>query len=239
MFTIIGGDGREYGPATVEQIRSWLSSGRANLETQARRDGTGEWHRLGDFPEFGSPAGEPPVIPDLPPVTSTGSWPAPVTSTPAQLPLASRGVRFAAALIDGVLKWACWLPTSMAVVTFAREQIASGGDLSPDRVMEVFMHAIGRSLPLLLVLAIVQGVLLTLRGQSIGKLLCKIRIVRKDTEGTPGFVRAFLLRGTVPLLIEQVPLLGGLFWIVDACFIFGDERRCVHDYIAGTKVVPA
>ena len=96
-----------------------------------------------------------------------------------------------------------------------------------------------RYLPLLLVLAIVQGVLLTLRGQSIGKLLCRIRIVRMDTEGRPGFVRAFLLRGTVPLLIEQVPLLGGLFWIVDACFIFGDERRCVHDYIAGTKVVAA
>jgi len=43
----------------------------------------------------------------------------------------------------------------------------------------------------------------------------------------------------VPWLIEQVPLFGGLFWIVDVCLIFGEERRCLHDYIAGTKVVRA
>jgi hypothetical protein len=39
MFIIIGGDGREYGPATVEQIRAWIAAGRANLETPAKRMG--------------------------------------------------------------------------------------------------------------------------------------------------------------------------------------------------------
>ena len=33
MYTIIGGDGKEYGPVTAEQIRSWIAAGRANLET--------------------------------------------------------------------------------------------------------------------------------------------------------------------------------------------------------------
>ena len=28
-----------------------------------------------------------------------------------------------------------------------------------------------------------------------------------------------------------------LFVLVDILFIFGKERRCVHDYIAGTKVI--
>lgn len=52
MFTIIGGDGNEYGPVTVDQVREWLASGRANRDTQAKRAGEDQWKRLGDFPEF-------------------------------------------------------------------------------------------------------------------------------------------------------------------------------------------
>ncbi len=58
MFTIIGGDGKEYGPVTVEQVQAWIAGGRANLETQAKRVGESSWQRLGDFPEFsGATAG--------------------------------------------------------------------------------------------------------------------------------------------------------------------------------------
>ncbi|QYM79204.1 GYF domain-containing protein [Horticoccus luteus] len=56
MFTIIGGDGREYGPVTAEQVRAWIAAGRATLDTKARRDREVEWRRLGDFAEFGTPA---------------------------------------------------------------------------------------------------------------------------------------------------------------------------------------
>jgi hypothetical protein len=56
MFTIIGGDGNEYGPVSVEQIRAWLASGRANLDTKAKHVGYEEWKRLGDFDEFAGPA---------------------------------------------------------------------------------------------------------------------------------------------------------------------------------------
>ena len=64
MFTIIGGDGKEYGPATAEQLRSWINAGRANLETKAKLAGETEFRRLGDFPEFGGPATptEPPPL---------------------------------------------------------------------------------------------------------------------------------------------------------------------------------
>ena len=64
MFTIIGGDGKEYGPVTLEQLRSWMAGGRANLETQAKRVGEEQWRRLGDFPEFSqSGAPQPPAAP--------------------------------------------------------------------------------------------------------------------------------------------------------------------------------
>ncbi|HXN35919.1 MAG TPA: GYF domain-containing protein [Opitutaceae bacterium] len=52
MYTIIGGDGREYGPVSVEQVRSWVAGGRANLQTKARAAGSEEWQTIADFPEL-------------------------------------------------------------------------------------------------------------------------------------------------------------------------------------------
>jgi hypothetical protein len=50
---IIGGDGKEYGPVGVEQVRAWIAGGRADLNTQAKVVGTETWTRLGDFADFG------------------------------------------------------------------------------------------------------------------------------------------------------------------------------------------
>src|SRR5476649_293460 len=115
MFTIIGGDGKEYGPVTVEQIRTWITSGRANLDTQAKALGTDEWRRVGDFAEFSSPASAPPVLP--------GTSPSPTAADPT---LAHPGMRLLAALIDGFLESLCWLPTSQAVMSSIGGLISSG-----------------------------------------------------------------------------------------------------------------
>lgn len=61
MFTIIGGDGKEYGPASAEQLRGWIKAGRANLDTKAKALGSDEWRRLGDFAEFSGPDAPPPL----------------------------------------------------------------------------------------------------------------------------------------------------------------------------------
>ena len=63
MFIIIGGDGKEYGPVSADQIRSWLAGGRANLDTKAKAVGTEAWQRLGDFPEFSSVGARPTMPP--------------------------------------------------------------------------------------------------------------------------------------------------------------------------------
>lgn len=52
MYTIVGGDGKEYGPVSVAQVRAWISGGRANLQTRARADGSEEWMTIADFPEL-------------------------------------------------------------------------------------------------------------------------------------------------------------------------------------------
>ena len=52
MFIIIGGDGREYGPVSVDQIRQWIRENRANLDTRVKRVGTESWQTVRELPEF-------------------------------------------------------------------------------------------------------------------------------------------------------------------------------------------
>lgn len=66
MFTIIGGDGKEYGPVTAEQVRAWIAAGRANLDTKAKAVGSDEWKRVGDFAEFTDAPGAAAVPPSIP-----------------------------------------------------------------------------------------------------------------------------------------------------------------------------
>src|SRR5262245_21124509 len=51
MYKIVGADQKEYGPVSEEQIRQWITEGRANAQTIARF-GEGPWKPLVTFPEF-------------------------------------------------------------------------------------------------------------------------------------------------------------------------------------------
>jgi uncharacterized membrane protein len=59
MYTIIGGDGKEYGPVTAEQVRSWIAGGRANLDTKIKEVGADTWKTVGEYPEIVGPASAP------------------------------------------------------------------------------------------------------------------------------------------------------------------------------------
>lgn len=61
MYTIIGGDGKEYGPVPADQVRAWIAGGRANLETKAKALGADEWRRIADFPDLAGPGSAPPA----------------------------------------------------------------------------------------------------------------------------------------------------------------------------------
>lgn len=52
MFTMIGGDGQEYGPVSAEQLRAWILDHRANGRTLVRAEGETEWKPLFLRPEF-------------------------------------------------------------------------------------------------------------------------------------------------------------------------------------------
>lgn len=64
MYKIIGVDGREYGPVTGDMLRQWLAEGRANAQTKVLVEGTLEWKRLEELPEFSQAGtGTPPPPP--------------------------------------------------------------------------------------------------------------------------------------------------------------------------------
>ena len=89
---------------------------------------------------------------------------------------------------------------------------------------------------LLLMTVAVQWYLISTTGQSIAKKLLKMKIVKVDGQDV-NFVSGVVMRSWVPGFISAIPLVGMLFWLIDPLVIFGEERRCVHDVMAGTKVI--
>ena len=80
------------------------------------------------------------------------------------------------------------------------------------------------------------GYLLKKYGQTIGKKLLGISIVTLDGE-KPEFW-PLILKRYLPLgLVSYTPVVGRFLPTIDALFIFGKDKRCVHDFIAGTMVV--
>jgi hypothetical protein len=51
-YTIIGGDGQQYGPVSPDQLRQWVSEGRVDATTRVQVAGATDWKPLGELPEF-------------------------------------------------------------------------------------------------------------------------------------------------------------------------------------------
>src|SRR5262245_50622804 len=137
--------------------------------------------------------------------------PARVPSAPAgeiiRKPLASRGARLVAKVIDYLLALA---PLVLGFV------LTQGWAASPQTAM-VRLRLWGFAL---LAITIAQMTLLALRGQTLGKMAMSVRIVDDVTDENPGFARVVVLRSLVPALISALPCIGGLFALVDVLMIF-------------------
>jgi len=73
MYKIIGADGNEYGPVSLEQLRQWQSEGRVNAQTRLLVAGDTTWKTLADLAEL-APTDEPAIPqPIRPPASSWAS----------------------------------------------------------------------------------------------------------------------------------------------------------------------
>lgn len=140
---------------------------------------------------------------------------------------AERGTRFLARLIDGLISMAVVIP--VILITMSLKYITM-------RDMQNSLLIGGVAFAAALPVSIVQWSMIARSGQSIGKRVMKIRIVRMD--GSPvGFGNGVVLRDWITQAISMVPYLGGIINLIGILMIFGEERRCLHDRIAGTKVI--
>ncbi|MFK2892733.1 RDD family protein [Dyella flagellata] len=144
---------------------------------------------------------------------------------------ASRGQRLGAVLLDGLGFCICLLPFFIEGYTgyLAR---AHG---HPTKASTSSIYAATGGV-LALGLLIFNLVLLHRSGQTVGKRMLGIKIVR--TDGNPAtLLRIIFLRWFPIGVLGRIPLVGPLVALANVLVIFGSERRCIHDYIADTIVI--
>jgi uncharacterized RDD family membrane protein YckC len=149
----------------------------------------------------------------------------------AALPLASIGKRFAGFLVELVIGFIMLIP-GYALMLLDPGMAQPTPELGAMGLLGMLWLLVGG-----LSLFAIQIYLLVTRSQTIGKFFVKTQIVDFETGEPAGFVKAGLLRLFVSGLISSIPCVGGVYALVDHLFIFREDRRCIHDLIAGTNVV--
>jgi uncharacterized RDD family membrane protein YckC len=165
--------------------------------------------------------------------------------------LASRWKRFWGQLIDTSI---VLIPTSAVAVVAALVDRSFDGPTvqTPHQWFLQFSESIWAAVITLIVIVIIalQVVLLITRGQTVGKFALGTRIVTMSNEH-PSWWRLVLVRPLISLIGTSRPqiqwtdaewgyvlriVFGGLF-LANALFVFGSDRRALHDHLAGTQVV--
>jgi uncharacterized RDD family membrane protein YckC len=153
------------------------------------------------------------------------------------LDLASRWARLGAVIVDGLVGFIWFTPTYVTNFAMLAQQ-ARGNPLAVWINLAktggwFYVGVLGA----LVVLAI-DLVLLSRNGQTIGKKLLGIKVVRVD--GSPvTLFRVFFVRYVCNTFLTLIPVFGSLYSLVDCLMIFSESRRTVHDRFADTIVIKA
>ncbi|UTV98269.1 RDD family protein [Marinomonas rhizomae] len=149
-----------------------------------------------------------------------------INEIPTEFENATRGERLGAALIDALIITVVIIPLAYFMGYFE-----NFGEVTPPLNITIVLAIVGFALYFL-----VNGKLLHTNGQTIGKKFNGIRIVKLD--GTKPDIKELLVRRYIPYFgFPYIPYIGSFVNLINLCFIFGKEKRCLHDKIAGTKVV--
>jgi len=137
--------------------------------------------------------------------------------------LASRGHRFAAAIVDLLIMIIALIPFFLF---FGFEKLE---EESLEMMAYGFLYGLGAML-------ILNGYLLYNYAQTIGKYYMGIRV--ENLDGSQAAFSKILFKRILPMqIVTLIPTVGDIIaGLVNPLFIFGKERRCLHDYIAQTKV---
>ena len=104
-YTMIGPDGKQYGPATLEEFKGWIAEGRILPETKVMRSDTKSWLAAAQYVELGM---SPPVAPAIPQQLN-----------PARPAPARQSDSFLARRAQSGARWFFWIAALSAVNFFA------------------------------------------------------------------------------------------------------------------------
>jgi uncharacterized RDD family membrane protein YckC len=224
-YKIIGGDGREYGPATLEEIRQWCADGRVAPGTPVWRGDERRWQPAGlwdelkwDLPRAAAPVAPPPVVEVLRPA---GFW-----------------VRFAAYLFDslviGCLLTLITYPWAAELAKLQNDALTQLQAYSQHRSESLDMAVMFRfwlatatiNLPVSFIYFVGFN---TLRGATPGKHIFGLRVLGADGS------RLTLGRAALRQVAEWLSALtfGAGFLLV----ALTPQKRALHDLLARTQVV--
>lgn len=201
--------------------------------SQSSADTGREWNPY----ELATPIASAPAVPQS--LTGLSFGPGVDARDEVEPELAGRISRLLASLIDTAMSLVPVALFMLAGYKVFRQYLLTGEVHSTTGAVTAILLAS----VLLLGLLIWNLVLLYQYGQTVGKRIIGIRIVR--TDGTDaGLARILLLRiillgvigGIIGAFVEHLDL---VFSLVNVLFIFGAARRCLHDYLADTMVVTA
>ena len=155
--------------------------------------------------------------------------------------LAERGARLLAASIDELILLAISLPMVFGAVPAIIAMVSGGTDpelLDTSDVLRVMVRGPGTIITVVALIAwcVITAWLVAANGQSIGKRMVGIKVVRTDGSRA-SFARIFFLRNAVNALPNLLPYVGWLYQLVDPLLIYQESRQCLHDKIADTTVV--
>ncbi|MDP4175814.1 MAG: RDD family protein [Bacteroidota bacterium] len=140
---------------------------------------------------------------------------------------ASRSDRLAAAIVDSAISF-------IPLILFVRLFYGFGTYLEEIRALDI-EFIITTLIAFFILDMVLNGYLLYSYGQTIGKRFMNIRIVDMN-DNLPSLTRSYLLRRFLVLILGYIPYVKFLI-MVDVFFIFARDKRCFHDYLAGTKVI--
>ena len=152
--------------------------------------------------------------------------------TPSGPELAGRGRRLGAYIIDTII-------AGIVLVAVAYFNPGPLGITMLDIVRDPMTQQMSTagSIAFVIIFMAINSYLLVTKGQTLGKWMLGIRIVDAASNGAATAVKLLGLRYVLVMLVAVIPFIGGLLGLIDFLFIFREDRRCVHDLIAGTKVV--
>ncbi|HEY0940971.1 MAG TPA: RDD family protein [Steroidobacter sp.] len=152
------------------------------------------------------------------------------TATQEEGELAGRGERFGAAILDSIIAGLFVAPLFIGANFQALAAKDYANAFSP---VGLGIAALGS-----LALLVFTAYLVHKNGQTIGKKIVGIKVVRTDFSRA-SLSRIFWLRNVVNAIPGVIPFIGNFYSLVDHLFIFGERRQCLHDKIASTLVVKA